>query len=83
MASPYPCRTQFFLEGTSTEVFGEIDRVEYRLNEGDSVYFDGVGYKVESEVLYLDGESNTNPVTGVTKWCVVDELYKIQLSLLP
>lgn len=80
MSSPYQVTYQFYLDGTEEVLFHEMDGVEYGLREDDIVYFNGVGYKVESVILYLSDQTQTSG--GRDVWSMVEELYKVYLSLL-
>lgn len=81
MSSPYQVTYQFYLHGTENELFHEMDGVEYGLRMDDVVYFNGVGYKVENVVLYLSDQIQTS--AGRDVWSMIEELYKVYLSILP
>jgi len=81
MASPYSVCLQFYLEGSETALFHELEGTEYTIQEDDEIYLNDVGYKVESRVLYLYDNEYENPTSG-TQWAMDKELYKVYLSAL-
>jgi len=83
MASPYGVTIEFTLEGTGEEVFHPIEGVESAPREGETIYFNDVGYKVESSTLYLYDNDVLNPTSGVTDWFLSTIKYKVVLSVLP
>jgi hypothetical protein len=78
--SPYKGRIQFLLEGAETPLFHELEGTSHDIKEGDVIYLNDVGYKVERLILYLYDNDYSNPVSGSDEWAMAEELYKVYLS---
>jgi len=83
MSGPYGTIIQFYLDGTETTIFHECAGLEAAPREGDVIYLNAVGYKVESSTLYLTDQEYTNPESGVDEWAMSEVRYKVYMSVLP
>jgi hypothetical protein len=53
MSVPYETQVRFILEDTSEDLF-QIEGLHTYPVEGDNIFLNGIGYRVESTLLYLE-----------------------------
>ena len=82
MGSPYGIYVEWTLEDSGEKVAHDMEGPDFVPREGAHVYFNDVGYKVESNTLYVYDKTTINPITQEEAWSIVKVLYRVKLSLL-
>ena len=80
MGSPYGIHIEWYLYGTESKIYHDMEGPDFVPSKSDVVYLNEAGYEVENTTLHISDKYVTNPETGEETWFITKVLYKVYMS---